>query len=56
MSIFNGLGLFGGFAFLGTFISIVYFGFLIYLLVLMIKLATRGIKALDIYIEKNRKY
>lgn len=33
---------------------IVFFGVSIYCLVLFIKLAHRGIKALDIYIDKNR--
>lgn len=35
-------------------IGLAYFGFFIVMLVLTIKLMTRGIKALDIYINKNQ--
>jgi hypothetical protein len=44
-------------AFLSGIIGLIYIvliGFSIYLMVLMVKLAIRGIKALDIYIDKNK--
>jgi hypothetical protein len=44
------LSVFAGFNFI---IALVLCGLSIYCLILFIKLATRGIKALDIYISKN---
>ena len=41
----------GGFALI---LGLVYFGFFIVMLILTIRLMTRGIKALDIYINKNQ--
>jgi len=43
-----GFGIFALFLWLGM------IGFSIYCFILFIKLATRGIQALDIYIEKNK--
>ena len=48
----NGFGVFSGVL---SLIYIAFFGISIYLMVLMIKLAIRGIKALDIYIDKNSR-
>lgn len=45
-----GLGIFG------ILIYLAFLGLSIYLIILFIKLAHRGIKALDIYINKNRQY
>ena len=42
----------GGFALI---LGLVYFGFFIVMLILTIRLMTRGIKALDIYINKNQE-
>lgn len=45
-----------GFAGLGVLLSLIYLlliGFAFYCLILFIRLANRGIKALDIYINKN---
>lgn len=44
-------------AFLSGIIGLIYIaliGISIYLMILMVKLAIRGIKALDIYIDKNK--
>jgi len=46
------------FAFFRGIISLIYIGLAgvsIYLMILMIKLSLRGIKALDIYIDRNSK-
>jgi len=45
-----GMGIFGIFYFL---FMIAYLGISIYVIVLFIKLAKRGIQALDIYLSKN---
>ena len=44
-----------GAAFMQLFIMLPVFALSVYLLILTIKLARRGIKALDIYIEKNNR-
>lgn len=43
-----------GFGFFALFLYLGIIGLSIYCFILFIKLATRGIKALDIYIEKNK--
>ncbi|WP_427339337.1 hypothetical protein [Caloranaerobacter sp. DY30410] len=42
-----------GFTIINTTIMLIFFGIWIYCFVLFIRLAHRGIKALDIYIKKN---
>ena len=39
---------------IATILTLVYLGFAIFMIVIYIKLALRGIKALDIYINKNQ--
>lgn len=54
--VMRGENIMSPFPFFSGIISLIYIGFVavsIYLMVLMIKLSLRGIKALDIYIEKN---
>ena len=47
------MSIYFGAAFVQLFIVLVVFALSVYFLILTIKLARRGIKALDIYIEKN---
>ena len=48
-----GYGLLGGGV--ALILGLAYFGFFIVMLILTIRLMTRGIKALDIYINKNQQ-
>lgn len=41
------------FGVINLFLAIIIFGIIIYSFILFVKLANRGIKALDIYINKN---